>query len=134
MAVAAAPISDSLHADLLVVVEPGGAVVCTDPAAGDSPRLLSKREGIDGEDRLLRPALQPLAVAFRLDRNGRLHSRQNCPTLFTYFRDATLASSPKRPDKSLEFSHHSGTAFSVVFRERPCPVAEVRFAQTDSHL
>ena len=90
LAGAAGPISDPLHADLLVVVEPGGAVVCTDHPACDSARLISKRQGIGRQDRLFRPALQPLAAPFRLDRNGRLHSRQNRPPLFTYFRDTTL--------------------------------------------
>ena len=95
MAGAAAPVSDSLHADLLVVVESGGTVVCTDHTAGDSPRLISKCEGIGGQDRLLRPALQPLTAAFRLECNGRFHSRQNRPALFTYFRDTTLARDEK---------------------------------------
>ena len=81
---------NSLHPDLLIVVKSGGTLVCIDHPAGDSPRLISKREGIGGQDRLLRPALQPLAAPFRLDRNGRFHSRQNRPPLFTYFRDTTL--------------------------------------------
>src|SRR5580698_5184937 len=57
LAGAAAPISDPLHADLLIliVVESGGTLVCTDHPAGDSPGLISKHEGNGGEDRLLRP-------------------------------------------------------------------------------
>src|ERR1700686_5750341 len=96
MAGAAASVPDSLHANLLIVAESGGAVVRPDYAEGDSSRLIWKCQGIGGEDRLLRSALQPLATTFCLDGNRRLHSAETCQHLFTYFRDTTLATNPKK--------------------------------------
>src|ERR1700686_896807 len=68
MAGAAASVPDSLHANLLIVAESGGAVVRPDYAEGDSSRLIWKCQGIGGEDRLLRSALQPLATTLLFGR------------------------------------------------------------------
>jgi hypothetical protein len=48
-------------------------------------------EGTGAEDRRFRAALQPQAATFYLDSYGGFHSPEDCPTLLTYFRDATLA-------------------------------------------
>src|SRR5580658_509646 len=91
MAAAAAPIRDSLHAYLLLLAQSGRTLVCPDSATRDPPRFVSQCEGTRGENRRLRPAVQLLASAVRMDCNRRLYSRQHHQTLFTYFRDSTLA-------------------------------------------
>jgi len=65
------PILDSLRPDLLVVAESGGTLISSDHPACDSSRIISKHEGVGGEDRFLGPALQPVAAAVRLDCNDR---------------------------------------------------------------
>ena len=87
----AVPISDSLHTHLFVLAESGRTVVRPHHAAGDSPRLFWECQGTGRKDRLLRPALQSRATPFRLDCNSGFNSEENRATLFTYFRDTTLA-------------------------------------------
>jgi DDE superfamily endonuclease len=50
-------------------------------------------KGPDPEDRFLCAALQPLAPPLRLDCNCRFDPAKDRKTLFTYFRDTTLACS-----------------------------------------
>jgi hypothetical protein len=65
-------------------------MIWPDHPARHSSRFIPQRRGIGTEDRFLRPALQPHQQVFRVDRHARVDPRQNHPTLFTYFRDATL--------------------------------------------
>src|SRR5258707_5430275 len=86
----AAPLSHSLHANVLFVAESSGALVWPDHPAGHSPRLLQQREGFGRKDRRLCPALQSVPSTLRMDRYGRFHPAKDLSTLFSYFRNATL--------------------------------------------
>src|SRR5215813_5151693 len=81
--------SHSLHANLLVVAESGGALVWPDHPTGHSPRVLQQRQGFDRKDRLVCPALQPPPSTLRLDRYGGFHPGKDHAPLFIYFWDAT---------------------------------------------
>jgi hypothetical protein len=94
MAGTAAPLSHSLHANVLFVAESSGGLVWPDHPARHSPRLLQQREGFDRKDRLICPALQSLASTLRLDRHSGFHLGKDLPTLFSYFRDTMLERVP----------------------------------------
>ena len=79
------------YTHLLVVAESGGTLVRSDYAASHSAGFIPQREGTGAEDRRLRAALQTQTATLYLDSYGGLHPPEDRATLFTYFRDATLA-------------------------------------------
>src|SRR5215467_954618 len=74
----------------LVLAESGGTLVRSDYAAGYPAGLLPQRQGTGAKDRRFRAALQPKTTTLCLDGDSGFDPCKDRPTLFTYFRDATL--------------------------------------------
>lgn len=80
---------------LCLLAQSAGTLVWSHHPVRDSPWFVHQRPRSGRENRCLRAALQSFESSLGLDRDGRFDPAENRPTLFTTFRDTTLAPSSK---------------------------------------
>ena len=91
----AAALPPALHAHLLVLVEPGGAVVRSAQPACHQAGLVPQRPGSGEQDPGVHRPLQCLRDAVRLGCHGPVDHRQGGENCDTHFRDSTLGAASR---------------------------------------
>ena len=87
-----AALPSSLHGHLLVLAQPGRALLRPHHSTSHPSWLIQKRQEAVRQNQPLRPELQPQLEALRMVRRRRLHLPKTTQTLFAYSWDATLVS------------------------------------------